>query len=34
MVSKKTYSICLDPGHGPKTVNASPDKSLYERELV
>lgn len=28
------YTVCLDPGHGPDTVNGSPDGSYKEREFV
>lgn len=31
-VSRKT--VCLDPGHGPDTVNGSPDGSYKEREFT
>lgn len=31
-VSKKT--VCLDPGHGPGTVNGSPDGAYKEREFA
>ena len=27
------YTVCLDPGHGPDTVNGSPDGSYKEREF-
>lgn len=30
----KTYIVCLDPGHGPNTVNGSPDGSYKEREFT
>ena len=28
------YTVCLDPGHGPDTVNGSPDGSYKEREFA
>lgn len=28
------YTVCLDPGHGPDTVNGSPDGSYKEREFT
>lgn len=28
------YTVCLDPGHGPGTVNGSPDGSYKEREFT
>lgn len=28
------YTICLDPGHGPGTVNGSPDGTYMEREFT
>lgn len=30
----KKYTVCLDPGHGPDTVNGSPDGSYKEREFA
>lgn len=30
----KKYKICLDPGHGPNTVNGSPDGSYKEQEFA
>ena len=30
----KKYIVCLDPGHGPDTVNGSPDGSYKEREFA
>lgn len=31
---KKTNTICLDPGHGPGTVNGSPDGTYKELEFT
>ena len=28
------YTVCLDPGHGPDTVNGAPDGSYKEREFA
>ena len=28
------YTVCLDPGHGPDTVNGSPDGSYKEKEFA
>lgn len=28
------YTVCLDPGHGPDTVNGSPDGSYKEKEFT
>lgn len=28
------YTVCLDPGHGPGTVNGSPDGTYKEREFT
>ena len=28
------YVVCLDPGHGPDTVNGSPDGAYKEREFT
>ena len=28
------YIVCLDPGHGPRTVNGSPDGTYKEREFA
>ena len=28
------YTVCLDPGHGPDTVNGTPDGSYKEREFA
>lgn len=33
-VSDKKYIVCLDPGHGPGTVNGSPDGSYKEMEFT
>lgn len=33
-MSDKTNVVCLDPGHGPKTVNGSPDGTYKEREFT
>lgn len=33
-MSKKRYTVCLDPGHGPGTVNGSPDGSYKEAEFT
>ena len=30
----KQYLVCLDPGHGPETANASPDGTYLEREFT
>lgn len=30
----KQYLVCLDPGHGPETANASPDGTFLEREFT
>lgn len=30
----RTYAVCLDPGHGPGTVNGSPDGFYKEREFT
>lgn len=30
----KQHIVCLDPGHGPDTVNGSPDGSYKEREFA
>lgn len=29
-----THTVCLDPGHGPGTVNGSPDGTYKEREFT
>lgn len=31
---ERRYLVCLDPGHGPETGNASPDGSYLEREFT
>lgn len=31
---EKTHIVCLDPGHGPGTVNASPDGAYREAEFT
>ena len=28
------YTVCLDPGHGPDTVNGSPDGNYKEKEFT
>lgn len=30
----RKYTVCLDPGHGPDTVNGSPDGSYKEKEFT
>lgn len=30
----KRYLVCLDPGHGPDTVNGSPDGTYQEKEFT
>ena len=32
--ASKTPVVCLDPGHGDKELNCSPDKSYYEHEFA
>lgn len=34
MEKDKKYLICIDPGHGPGTVNGSPDGTYKEREFA
>lgn len=34
MESNKKYLVCIDPGHGPGTVNGSPDGTYKEREFA
>lgn len=29
-----SHTVCLDPGHGPETVNASPDGTYWESEFA
>lgn len=31
---KRSFTVCLDPGHGPGTVNGSPDGTYKEREFA
>lgn len=33
-VSNKKFTVCLDPGHHGKSVNASPDKTYYEYKFT
>lgn len=33
-VGEINYKVCLDPGHGPDTVNGSPDGSYKEQEFA
>jgi len=32
--TSKPYTVCLDPGHGPRTVNGSPDGTYKEAEFT
>ncbi len=34
MENNKKYLVCIDPGHGPGTVNGSPDGTYKEREFA